>query len=462
MTEGDESTNKAPSSPGASSSKRSLFERCWSAWPWGQRARTHVDELSAVCTSMERHGIRTHRLAVRAKDHLSAAGKMLAENPLPWARADIIREVEAKLNAARHFITKISQEGQPAEQWPEDEVGIRGNPFINTFWRNWGHRSRTHLDGLTGTCTVMEHYGHHTQQLAGEAQKCLGAATEALETNPLLWGRAGVIDRVETKMNAARCLIVEMMPSERIAGHLPEIAAVVRGKLIATDPRRIAVETIITNHSTKKHPITPAERESLVSALRESYCEREREFERVRTFRNSVWTWSIIVLLAAVVLGLHGTMADLPKTLGWCFEGGIGAWPTRTECHGSSNRIGFLTVELFGLLAAVVAAAFSIRGIRGTSGPYRVSVALVVLKLVSGALTAIAGLIVVDAVRLHLGEDPLGTPALMLTLAMVFGYSQQLFTHLVDQRGAQVMEATRSPSSHEATMHAGELKSLSA
>ena len=48
-------------------------------------------------------------------------------------------------------------------------------------------------------------------------------------------------------------------------------------------------------------------------------------------------------------------------------------------------------VEAIGLVAAALASAFALRGIRGTSTPYSLPVALSVLKLSTGALTAVLG-----------------------------------------------------------------------
>jgi hypothetical protein len=52
-----------------------------------------------------------------------------------------------------------------------------------------------------------------------------------------------------------------------------------------------------------------------------------------------------------------------------------------------------LVIELVGLTAAAIAAAAAIRGIRGSSEPYGLPVALAALKLPTGAITAFLGLL---------------------------------------------------------------------
>ena len=96
-------------------------------------------------------------------------------------------------------------------------------------------------------------------------------------------------------------------------------------------------------------------------------------------------------------------------------------------------------VELIGLVAATVAAAFAIRRIRGTSTPYSLPVSLAALKLATGALTAFLGLMLMRGGFVP-GLSALDTSAQILAWAIIFGYSQQLFTRLVDQQAQNVLE----------------------
>jgi hypothetical protein len=49
-------------------------------------------------------------------------------------------------------------------------------------------------------------------------------------------------------------------------------------------------------------------------------------------------------------------------------------------------------VEFAGILGASVAAVFALRKVRGSADPYSIPVALALLKLPTGALTAFLGL----------------------------------------------------------------------
>ena len=96
-------------------------------------------------------------------------------------------------------------------------------------------------------------------------------------------------------------------------------------------------------------------------------------------------------------------------------------------------------VELVGLIAAGLAAATSLRKIRGTSTPYSLPTALALLKLPTGALTAVLGLILMRGEFVP-GLSALDTSGQIISWAVLLGYSQQLLTRFVDQRAQTVLE----------------------
>ena len=112
------------------------------------------------------------------------------------------------------------------------------------------------------------------------------------------------------------------------------------------------------------------------------------------------------------------------------------------EIKATTTRQDLLVVELVGLTAAAVAAAAAIRGIRGSSERHGVPVALAVLKLPTGAITAFLGLLLMRG-QFVPGLSALDTSAQILAWALVFGYAQQLFTRLVDRQGHAVLDSVR-------------------
>jgi hypothetical protein len=99
-------------------------------------------------------------------------------------------------------------------------------------------------------------------------------------------------------------------------------------------------------------------------------------------------------------------------------------------------------VLLMGLLGAALASAVTLRHMRGTSTPFAVPMALAVLKLPTGALTALLGLLLMRGEFVP-GLTALDTSAQILAWAVGLGYAQQLFTQFVDARGKEVLEDVR-------------------
>jgi hypothetical protein len=98
-----------------------------------------------------------------------------------------------------------------------------------------------------------------------------------------------------------------------------------------------------------------------------------------------------------------------------------------------------VVVELVGLVAAAIAAAASVRNVQGTSTPYSLPVALAVLKLPTGALTALLGLLLMRGGFVP-GLSALDSSSQIIAWALVFGYAQQLLTRFVDSQAETVLQ----------------------
>jgi hypothetical protein len=114
----------------------------------------------------------------------------------------------------------------------------------------------------------------------------------------------------------------------------------------------------------------------------------------------------------------------------------------------TAQPIDVALIELLGLIGAALAGAATLRQMKGTSNPYAVPLALAVLKLPTGALTAALGLLLMRGDFVP-GLSALDSPAQIVAWAVVFGYSQQLFTRFVDQRGQSVLDSAGNGVSRE-------------
>jgi hypothetical protein len=100
-------------------------------------------------------------------------------------------------------------------------------------------------------------------------------------------------------------------------------------------------------------------------------------------------------------------------------------------------------VMLLGLAAAAVTGAAGLRHMRGSSTPFAVPVALIALKLPTGALTALSGLLLINGGFVP-GLSALDSSGQILAWALIFGAAQQLVTGLVDKRAQSVLDSVGS------------------
>ncbi|MGW5639173.1 hypothetical protein [Streptomyces sp. NPDC003832] len=120
--------------------------------------------------------------------------------------------------------------------------------------------------------------------------------------------------------------------------------------------------------------------------------------------------------------------------------------PTADQIAATARTQDYLIIEIVGVLSAAIASAAALRRIRGTALPYNVPVVLALLKLPTGALTAGLGLLLMRGGFVP-GLSALDSSAQIIAWAIVFGYSQQLFTKFVDNQGQAVLDAVRGPHS---------------
>ena len=261
---------------------------------------------------------------------------------------------------------------------------------------------------------------------------------------------------------------MRLAPDDYVCSLMPSLNAHVNRYLPKDDPRRIRLGRLVGKAETG--PLSASERGAAVAAYHAANSQRRREFLRLRTFRNVLLVATALLLVVAVGLGILGSAR--PDLLPICFapdnkvvcpteemtvappaSSGAGAGqandtsPDETTTPDIDEAIAATVspwdlwlIELIGLVAAAVASAFALRGIRGTSTPYSLPVALAGLKLATGALTAFLGLMLMRG-RFVPGLSALDSSAQILSWAIVFGYAQQLFTRFVDQQAHNVLES---------------------
>ena len=371
-----------------------------------------------------------------------------------------------------------------------------GGP-VSSGWRECTLARAQELETLTAWVSAGS-TDPSTTVLASAVSGHLDAAREAGEAaRPtsgrwIPWPRGGSLrERATTNLAAAEALLLDLAPPEFVLGHLASLLAQVQRHLVPSDPRRVEFERLAQELGLRvggagavvQGPAVQADRAAklsrvaedrgrIVAAVRAASSAAAREQVRVRSFRNVLAVTTVLMTLLAVAIAVAGAIR--PTLLPLCFapeqggqavvvcptgqsepfaasalEAGAAGDQASTSLQDIDDAVSrtvtpqdLLLVELIGLAAAAVAAAAAIGGMRGSSERYGIPVALALLKLPTGALTAFLGLLLMRG-QFVPGLSALDTSAQILAWAIVFGYGQQAFTRLVDRQGHSVLDSVR-------------------
>ena len=293
--------------------------------------------------------------------------------------------------------------------------------------------------------------------LAEGLRRHLQAARQAAEgpAGPGLWKRSksalggSPLERVASNLDAAEIDLLRIAPLDYLKGQLPSLLAGARAHLAIDDPRRQTIEHICAEPARKK--LDGFEKDAVIAAARATKSAARREIAKVRSFRNILYVTA--AALAIAVVGVVLLARSEPQLVPLCFNPGttivcptdvasVAENASQTEIdrliRDSAGSWDVGLVAVVGLVAAAMAAAVSMRNLRGTTLPYSLPVALAVLKLPTGALTAVLGLLLMRGEFVP-GLSALDSPGQIVAWAILFGYAQQLFTRLVDDRAHSIL-----------------------
>jgi hypothetical protein len=247
------------------------------------------------------------------------------------------------------------------------------------------------------------------------------------------WWRGNCIEAAFHNLHRAEAEMVRLYSDDEVDAEIPEAVARAEIGLNRSDPRRAAALKLLSMKDGAATRIT------LSKIVRVGHETTDRLHSRVRVFRNIVLVTAL--LLALFVSIFVGWVADHPDTVPLCFT-----TPDVTSCPTGQRQASSRDVQvvaLLGLLGGALAAAVSIRNTKGTSTPYNVAIALALLKLPAGALTALSALIVIRG-GLVPGFTALDTQPQVLAYVLLFGYAQQLLTGLIDKRALNLLDSVPS------------------
>jgi hypothetical protein len=360
-------------------------------------------------------------------------------------------------------------------------------PVGGPVWRAWREGTLTRAKELESQAAWMleDQTADKTDPLARSIPCHIAAARDAANgVKSRHWfpvfRNGSLLERAMSNLHAAEANLLHVAPADYVLGQMPCLLNHVQCHLPPSDPRRQEFERIAQrlgvkdpDHPLVRHPgdseedwrdkrrNVERERFKIVSTVRGASSASLREQLRVRSFRNVLVITIIAMTTLAVLVAVTGFRS--PTMIPLCFapeESGkvsivcptahsdsVPAGPQSgpaidTAIKNAAKPGDLFLVEFVGLIAAAVAAAAAVRGIRGSSEPYGLPLALAVLKLPTGAITAFLGLLLMRG-QFVPGLSALDTPAQILAWALVFGYAQQLFTRFVDQQAHTVLDSVR-------------------
>lgn len=287
--------------------------------------------------------------------------------------------------------------------------------------------------------------GPDQQAAANGARRLLKKAEDAatgIDPKPGFmsdWWSGHLVEAAYQNLHAARAQAVDVYDDAEMAAEIPATMARAQQTMNRDDPRRLNAEHIA--HGSLLH-----QRAFLRRAIEDSYDALDRQHERLRSFRNIVLTLALFILvLVLITIAVVWSRASIMPL---CFpvNGSTPGDPTPLLNCPTGSRVprpdvlDISVVALLGVLGGALAAAVSIRNLRGSSTPYDVPVALALLKVPLGAFTAILGLVAIRGEFVP-GLSSLDSQPQILAYALVLGYAQQVFTRSLDARGQTLLDA---------------------
>jgi hypothetical protein len=277
------------------------------------------------------------------------------------------------------------------------------------------------------------------------------------------WWTGASCEGAYVNLHEAEIALAQLLPEDEVQAAIPTTVARLQ-TMDVTDPRRRAAETLLADNLPRAQ-----RRAAFQSAVRTGLELIDQQHARLRGFRNIVLTTTAGLMLLVVAMCVVG--AWKPDAIPLCFgpepttatgqpaapvQGPVGvacpseeAPPTPGTQPRRLPAPGDVTlVALLGLMGGGLSGALAIRHLQGSSTPYDVPVALSLLKLPSGALLALVGLLFVRGGFVP-GLSQLDSQPQILAYAFLFGSAQQLVTRLIDRQAQDIL--TKVPSKEPTT-----------
>jgi hypothetical protein len=299
---------------------------------------------------------------------------------------------------------------------------------------------------------------------------------------PWEWLTGGLLMSAYTSLHAAEANRILLLGSDQLAPLLPVIRQRAVKYLPADDPRLEAIQSlpdptvpahqalarvqgklvqaVTTAHAAAMgqpppagHPanasaapdpdllaLTPMlgrDQEIAAMAMAEATHAEDQQQSEVRRFRGVLLGTFAGLIIVVALLAILGSVH--PGYFPLCVRSQGAGGTTVTTCPTGGKSPGqadLAFIMAIGGIGAVLAVATSLVGLKPTGVRYSLSVVQGLVKIPFGAITAMLGIIILST-QSNIGV--LATHAGLISTAVVFGYSQQLFTKLIDKRADDLL-----------------------
>lgn len=306
--------------------------------------------------------------------------------------------------------------------------------------RIWVQHVDAELEGMLIRINVLRAPGTLTpaQQAAAQgvcdlidrAQKAANRV-DPYPSRVMNWWRGTLVEAAYRNLHEARAQMVDLYDAHELNAEIPGVVARVHSTVHLSDPRRVS------SHDLQQLCVED-QRAWLRRLISDGYDALDMKYSRLRNFRNVVLSAAgVLAMLTGLTIAL---MWFRPDFISLCFPAGDTSLlncPSGTAV-AEPGSWDVMVVALLGLLGGALATSVAIRKIEGAGTPYDVPVALAWLKVPLGAFVAILGLLAVRGGFVP-GLSQLDTQDQILAYALLFGFSQQLFTGVLDSKALSLV-----------------------
>jgi hypothetical protein len=240
------------------------------------------------------------------------------------------------------------------------------------------------------------------------------------------WWTGETITAAWEAIHEAEVRLVRLEDDEAVKANLPWLLAWLQGAMDKSE-KRSSYEKELEDLEKKDTRLDQTLIEQIYRAVIVANSDR---YSNLRTFRNNlILVTAMLGSLVCVLAAWHALNPGFATLCSAEDDNGV------AHCiDGSdSDRSDVALVALVGAVGGLLAIAFGLAKAVTPPSRYDPRIWQILLKPVAGAATALAGVLFIQS-DLLIGPASSRSESLFLSYAVLFGFSQQLFTRFIDKR----------------------------